>query len=107
VSTPIFHLALARDWDAALATGEYAVSTRGRTLADEGFIHASWSHQWRGVRDRFYGDVTEPLVLLEIVPALLTVEVREEAVPGLEERFPHVYGPIDVHAVVKVHVLGQ
>jgi glutathione S-transferase len=101
----IYHLALARDWDAAQAVGRYAVSTLGRTLQEEGFIHASRADQWAGVRESFYAGVSEPLVLLVIDPARLTAEIREEPVPGLTETFPHVYGPIEVEAVVEVRAL--
>jgi uncharacterized protein (DUF952 family) len=107
VSEPIFHLALAADWEAARAAGEYAVSTLGRTLAQEGFIHASRADQWAGVRERFYADVVEPLVLLVIDPDLLTAEVRVEHVADADETFPHVYGPINVGAVVEARPLGQ
>jgi uncharacterized protein (DUF952 family) len=107
VSEPLYHLALAADWEAAQEAGQYAVSTRGRTLAEEGFIHASRADQWADVRRRFYADVTEPLVLLVIDPTLLTATVRDERPPDAEETFPHVYGPIDLGAVVKVVRLGQ
>ena len=107
MTAPIYHLALARDWEAALRAGEYAVSTLGRTLDEEGFVHASRADQWRGVRERFYADVTEPLVLLVIDPDRLGAEVREEPLPGLDETFPHVYGPIEVDAVVEVLQLDQ
>lgn len=103
----IFHLALARDWEAARSAGEYAVSTLGRSLAEEGFIHASRADQWRGVRDRFSSAVSEPLVLLVIDASRLSAEVREEAVPGLDESFPHIYGPINLDAVVGVRQLDQ
>jgi len=102
---PIYHLALVRDWEAARATGQYAVSTLGRTLEEVGFIHASRADQWAGVRERFYAGVTEPLVLLVIDPSRLAAEVRDEPVPGLTETFPHVYGPIEVEAVVEVRGL--
>src|SRR3546814_8343498 len=79
----IFHIALASDWAEAKAAGSYTVSTRGRTLAEEGFIHASRADQWTGVREAFYSDVTEPLLLLQIDTDLLDVPVVEEpAVPG-------------------------
>lgn len=107
MSEPIFHLALAADWEAARAVGAYAVSTLGRTLAEEGFIHASRADQWTAVRERFYADVVEPLVLLVIDPERLQAEVRVEAVPDSDETFPHVYGPINVGAVVEVRSLGQ
>ncbi|MDQ6524366.1 DUF952 domain-containing protein [Nocardioides sp. LHD-245] len=100
--TPIFHLALLRDWEAAQRVGSYTVSTRDRSLADVGFIHASRADQWTGVRDLFYADVTEPMVLLQIDPARLDVPVVEEAPePGAETTFPHIYGPLPVAAVVK------
>ena len=47
------------------AAGGYTTSTRGRTLAEEGFIHAVRADQWQGVRERYYADVDEPLVLLD------------------------------------------
>jgi uncharacterized protein (DUF952 family) len=37
----IFHIASRADWTAAKADGEYRISTLGRTLEDEGFIHCS------------------------------------------------------------------
>ena len=102
----LFHLALRRDWEAAQDDGEYRVSTRGRTLAEEGFLHASFGHQWQGVRDAYYADVTEPLVLLEVDPARLDVPVVEEVPAGGDEAFPHVYGPLPVAAVVAVRELS-
>ena len=102
----LFHLALRRDWEGAKEAGEYRVSTRGRTLAEEGFLHASYAHQWQGVRDAYYADVSEPLVLLEVDPALLDVPVVEEVPAGGDEAFPHVYGPLPVAAVVTVRELS-
>jgi uncharacterized protein (DUF952 family) len=98
----IFHIALAAEWEAARASGEYTTSTRGRTLAEVGFVHCSRADQWTKVRDAFYADVTEPLVLLQIDTDLLDVPVVEEpGGPGSTETFPHVYGRIPVAAVVK------
>jgi uncharacterized protein (DUF952 family) len=96
----IYHIALASDWEAALEAGEYRVSTIGRTLEDEGFIHASTNVQVRGVADAFYADVPEPLVLLAIDERRVTVPLQWDAVPGAAESFPHLYGPLDVTAVV-------
>jgi len=66
---PIFHIALRRDWEAAQESGEYRVSTLGRTLAEEGFVHASYGGQWRAVLEAVYAGIAEPLVLLEVDPA--------------------------------------
>lgn len=96
----VFHLALRSDWEAARREGSYRISTRGRTLAEEGFIHASRRNQVQGVHDAYYGDVTEPMVLLEIDPARLTAELVLEVPDGADQGFPHVYGPVDVDSVV-------
>ena len=99
----IFHIATLADWEAAQESGAYTTSTRGVTLEDEGFIHASHAHQWEGVRAAFYAEVAEPLVLLEIETELLGVPVVEEPpAPGAEELFPHVYGALRPAAVVGV-----
>jgi len=98
----IFHVALRSDWEAARRSGSYTTSTLGRTLAEEGFIHASREDQWPGVLERFYAGVAEPLVLLVIDTDLLASPVVEETPPGASEAFPHVHGPIDADAVVQV-----
>jgi glutathione S-transferase len=99
----IFHIATLADWEAAQQSGAYTTSTRGATLEEEGFIHASRADQWEGVRAAFYADVTEPLVLLEIETELLGVPVVEEPpAPGAAELFPHVYGAVRPAAVLSV-----
>lgn len=98
---PLFHIALASDWLEAQRSDHYTVSTLGRTLAEEGFIHAAYGDQWQGVRERFYSQVDEPLVLLRIDGELLDVPVVEEPpAPGSAELFPHIYGPLPTSAVV-------
>jgi uncharacterized protein (DUF952 family) len=102
----IFHIATVADWQRAQETGAYTTSTRGVTLDEEGYIHASHEDQWEGVRAAFYADVTEPLVLLEIDTDLLGVPVVEEVpAPGMSETFPHVYGAIAPGAVVGIREL--
>lgn len=99
----IFHIATLADWKAAQESGAYRTSTRGVTLDEEGYLHASRADQWERVRAAYYADVTEPLVLLEIDTDLLDVPVVEEApAPGVDETFPHVYGELDPAAVVAV-----
>lgn len=102
----IFHISTAADWEAARRSGAYTTSTYGVTLAEEGFIHASRADQWQGVREQFYADVAEPLVLLAIDDRRLASPVVEESGPGTDETFPHIYGPLNVDAVVQVIDLG-
>jgi uncharacterized protein (DUF952 family) len=104
----LFHVALAADWQAAREAGDYRVSSLGRALEEEGFLHASYAHQWPGVLAAYYSKLEEPLVLLEIDPDRLDVPVVVEAPAGSgpgAEQFPHVYGPLPVDAVVAVRPL--
>jgi glutathione S-transferase len=100
----IYHLALAEDWRAAQATGVYRISTRGLTLEQVGFLHASYAHQIAATYQRFYADAG-PLKLLMIDPqrlAALGLPLRAEAAPDSGELFPHVYGALPVEAVLQV-----
>jgi len=95
------------DWEQAQERGAYTTSTRGVTLEQEGFIHASRADQWEDVRARYYSDIEEPLVLLEVDTDLLDVRwVEEPPAPGVAETYPHVYGPIPTAAVVGVRGLS-
>ena len=98
----LYHVALAGDWAAAQTAGSYRVSTVDVSLDREGFIHTSWREQLRATADRFYRGVHVPLVLLEIDELLLTSPWRIDPVPGSQHGFPHVYGPINIGAVVRV-----
>ena len=98
----IFHIARQTDWEAAVDAGTYRESTLGRTLEQEGFIHCSQRQQVAGVANAFYRDV-DGLVLLVIDVDRVGAEVRYEAVGGGTEPFPHIYGPLNVDAVVAVH----
>lgn len=96
---PVFHLALPDDWGAAQRSGVYDMSTRGVTVADEGFMHCSFAAQMRGVADRFYADVDEVVILhldRDSVDDDLHIEPPAE---GFDELFPHVYRAITVDEV--------
>ncbi|HNJ98348.1 MAG TPA: DUF952 domain-containing protein [Ilumatobacteraceae bacterium] len=100
----IYHLTDPATWATSQAAGEHTGSTRGVTLAQEGYIHCSTAEQWRGVRARFYADVTE-LLLLHIDESRLTAPLVYEQLGDAPAEFPHVYGPIPVSAVVQVEHL--
>jgi uncharacterized protein (DUF952 family) len=99
--TRILHAARPADWGAARATGRYDVSTLGRSLADEGFIHASTAGQLPGVLTAFYGELDEVVLLVLDVAALGAggAPVRWDDVPGAPGPFPHVYGAIPASVV--------
>ncbi|BBH16159.1 hypothetical protein Back2_04460 [Nocardioides baekrokdamisoli] len=99
----IFHIATSADWAAAQKCGVYTRSTLARSLAEEGFIHAAYSSQWPKVLARHFVGVYEPLVLLEVDTGRLTsVVIEEQPVPGSEMICPHIYGPLNLDAVVSI-----
>ena len=100
----IYHVASRSDWERALRSGVYTTSTRGRTLEQEGFLHAARADQVAAVLERFYADVAEPLLLLEVDTDLLDVPWQEDPVD--HDTFPHVYGPLPTSAVVDVRPVG-
>ena len=101
---PIYHMALPDDWAAAQQSGVYDTSTRGISVADEGFMHCSFAHQIEGVASRFYADVDE-IHLLHLDRDAVEPDLRiEPPADGIDELFPHVYRPIAVGEVVAVTV---
>ena len=101
----IYHLTEPARWERSLAEGTHTGSTRGVDLADEGFIHCSTAEQWPKVRELFYADVPD-LLLLHVDETRLPDPVVYEKLGDAPEPFPHVYGPIPLDAVVEVEQLG-
>ncbi|NEA27580.1 DUF952 domain-containing protein [Actinomadura bangladeshensis] len=102
----LLHIAERTHWESARAAGvSYTMSTLGRTLDEEGFIHCSSDMaQVDGVLGRFYTGIDrDDLVLLVIDVSQLDVPVRYE--PVGDDVFPHIYGPIPVSAVIGVRSL--
>jgi uncharacterized protein (DUF952 family) len=101
----IFHITDTATWAASKQRGSHTGSTRGVDLAQEGYIHCSSSQQWPGVIERFYADATD-LLLLHIDESKLTSPLVYEQLPGMPESFPHIYGPINLDAVVDTQPLS-
>jgi uncharacterized protein (DUF952 family) len=101
----IYHIATSADWERAVRDGEYTTSTSGRTLAQEGFIHASGPSQVTGVANMFYKGIEDDLVVLVIDQERVRAPIRYEEAPGGGEWFPHIYGPLNADAVLAVRPL--
>lgn len=100
VDGPIYHLALTGDWESD-PSGSYVTSTLGKSLAEQGFVHCSFREQVQQVADMVFRDRRDVL-LLKIDPARLTATIQVENLHGGHEAFPHIYGPVNRDAVVKV-----
>ena len=93
----IYHITTASEWNDAKQKGYY----ESRALKEEGFIHCSEERQIPDVLKRYYSDKTD-LVKLTIQTNDLTSQLIYDWSNAIEDTFPHVYGPINLDAVVSV-----
>jgi uncharacterized protein (DUF952 family) len=93
----IYHVVTETNWKVALAQGFY----EHLSLQKEGFIHASKEVQVQGVLQRYYKDQTN-LLLLHIDETKLTAPLKYELATFVNEEFPHIYGWLNLDAVVNV-----
>ena len=97
----IYHVVNNLRWKTALQMGVY----EAESLATEGFIHASKGEQLENVLERYYKGQKD-LMLLHIDEIQLTAPLRYEMAPSVNQKFPHIYGPLNLDAVVKAEQLG-
>lgn len=88
----IYHIATRGEWEDQDGAAEYAPSA----FAAEGFIHCCDRHQLETVGSRYFPG-RKDLVALAILPTKLESETRYER--SGDERFPHIYGPINKGAI--------
>ena len=96
-SEHIFHIAQKSEWQAAESYGIY----QSESLNDAGFIHCCFQQQIDKVLQHWFAGVNN-LVLVEIDPQKINEDIRIENLEGNSEKFPHIYGPINFNAVIKV-----
>ncbi len=102
----IYHITTREAALAARSSGEY----RPESLTREGFIHFSQRHQVLQVANAFYRGQAN-LVILVIEPSRLKAELKYEppfhpsaspSAPDGDNLFPHLYGPLNLDAVLEV-----
>lgn len=93
----LYHITDEHSWTSALTAGAY---TPDNFHAD-GFIHCSTAAQVLTVAKRFYAGRCD-LVLLMIDADRVAPEIVFENLEGGTELFPHIYGRLNIEAVVKV-----
>jgi uncharacterized protein (DUF952 family) len=100
----ILHITSKQEWLEAQQRGEYVAPS----LQTEGFIHCSTDKQVVHVANAFYHGQGN-LVLLVIDESKLTSELKWEPPAGppaagisVTDTFPHIYGAINLDAVVSV-----
>lgn len=94
----LYHITSEPEAEVAKEFGQY----RPEGFAREGFVHCSYAHQVEATANRLFRGRRD-LVLLEIDPTRVGCRVVDENLEGGTELFPHVYGPIPMSAIVRVH----
>jgi uncharacterized protein (DUF952 family) len=97
-SDRLFHITSEEELRTARIEGVY----RPAAFAREGFIHCSYRRQVAPVANRLFRG-RQGLVLLEIDPARVSSPIVDENLEGGTELFPHIYGPLPLAAVARVH----
>ncbi len=93
----IYHIVNKSHWQQALHQGYYEAAS----LATEGFIHLSNEQQVTGVLERYYLG-QKNLLLLQIDESKLNAVLLHEHAASVNEIFPHLYGRLNLDAVVNV-----
>lgn len=94
----IFHITQRSFWEKSVQTGFF----QSDSFHLEGFIHCSTKDQVLRVANKFFSGIPD-LLFLKIELENLTSEVRWE--PGVDDEsefFPHIYGRINLEAVVGI-----
>ena len=92
----IYHIVLPDVWETFKDKELY----EAESLATEGFIHCSFAEQLEGVLGRYYQGV-EKVLVMEINPDKLTSKLVNEPSTN-DEVYPHIYGKINVDAIVEI-----
>lgn len=90
----LFHLLGRQDWIDARAAGVY----RPPSLEREGFIHFSHDRQLLPSAERFFAG-RDDVIVLAVDARRLGAQLRLEPADG--QLFPHLYGPLELDAVIE------
>jgi uncharacterized protein (DUF952 family) len=96
---PIYKILSAADWEAARRAGRFEGSADDRR---DGFIHFSDGGQVIGTARKYFAGQAD-LMLLAVDPTRLA-DLRWERSRD-DALFPHLYGPLDLHAVTRANRL--
>lgn len=92
-----YHITSRLAWEEAKKKGSY----EHPSLELEGFIHCSQAHQIKGVLERYF-EGQKDLVKLTIDPEKLNSRYVFDWSPSVADTFPHIYGPLNIEAVIEV-----
>lgn len=98
----IYHLTTQENWDLAQKNGFY----EAESLQSEGFIHASKKEQVNRSANVFFKNFEE-ILLLSIDETHLKAPLKYELATDTQDDFPHIYGQLNLDAVIKIEKLTK
>ena len=96
----IYHILRSDEWERVREQESYTPET----FTQDGFIHLCEAGQMEGVIRRYFTG-QDGLVALCVAVESLRAPLRYENVLGGDELFPHLYGPLNLDAVIDVLAL--
>jgi uncharacterized protein (DUF952 family) len=98
----VLHITTSQAWAEAQAAGSLVTPS----LHEEGFIHCSTAEQLEATANRIFRGSGE-LLLLVVDPDRLTAPLKWERATDVGAEFPHIYGPLNLDAVVETVALPE
>ena len=98
----IYHITTKAEWEEAKQQGFYEAAS----LPIEGFIHCSTDEQVEGVLQRYFKN-KGPLVKLTIDSDKLHARLQHDFSVSLNQHFPHIYGRLNLDAVIEEESLSH
>ncbi|NGP76397.1 DUF952 domain-containing protein [Balneolaceae bacterium YR4-1] len=91
----IFHVVKKEDWKTQKKDSRY----HPETIDTEGFIHCSTGRNIEEVTNRLYSG-EDDILLIIINTTLVDPEIRYENCGNSDIKYPHIYGPLNMDAVI-------
>jgi len=99
----IYHLVTKKDWEKNKKGNEY----KADSLKTQGFIHCCHEDQIEYVVNQLFKDQKD-LLLISIDPEKVNAKIKEDPVEDGElHSCPHIYGPVNLDAVVDIKNLND
>lgn len=98
----IYHIIKPEWWEKFKGKSSYF----SETLDVEKFIHCSTEEQILPTCNRHFKS-HQALIVLKLAKEKISSKLIYELAPGVGEEFPHIYGPINLDAVVEIKKLEK
>lgn len=99
----LFHLTTKENWDNYKKNGRY----EPESLESEGFIHCSSGSQIKETANRIFAG-KDQILLLVLDASMVREDIKYEKDEETGEKFPHIYGPLSVNAVIdKIEIKAE